>query len=105
MWRLIADIRLFGGLVRLTVRAGNDHGVAIRVLDPDLAMTRTVALTFRRVSVRCSYDRRVELAGTYDDIVEVSHVAKPQQDASADLDIWAHEEPVVMFDISLMELK
>jgi hypothetical protein len=55
--------------------------------------------------VRCSHDRCVELTGAYDDIVEVSNLAKPQQDASTDLGIGAHEEPVVMFDISMMELK
>ena len=68
-------------------------------------MTWTVALTFRRVSVRCPYDRCVELAGADNHIVEVRHLAKPQQDACTDLDIWAHEEPVVMFDVSLMKLK
>jgi hypothetical protein len=68
-------------------------------------MARTVALALRRISVRCSHDRCVELARAYHDIVEVSHLAKPQQDARTDLDTWAHEESVVVFDISLMELQ
>jgi hypothetical protein len=68
-------------------------------------MTWTVALAFRRVSVRCSHDRRIELAGAYNDIVEVSHLAKPQQDASTDLGVRAHEEPMVVFDLSLVELQ
>jgi hypothetical protein len=68
-------------------------------------MARTIALTFRRVPVRCSHDRCVELAGSYNDVVEVSYLAKPQQDAGTDLDVCAHKEPVVVFDISVMELK
>jgi hypothetical protein len=68
-------------------------------------MPWTIALTFRRVSVRCSYDRCVELVGACNDVVEFRHFAKPQQNASTHLEVWADEEPMVMFDISLMELK
>ena len=68
-------------------------------------MARAVALALRRVSVRRSHDCRVELSGAYHHIVEISHLAKPQQDASTDLDIWAHEKPMVVFDISVMELQ
>ena len=68
-------------------------------------MAWTVALAFRRVSVRRSHDRRLELFGARDDVVEVGHFAEPQQDAIADFDVWVHEEPVVVFDIAVMQLK
>jgi hypothetical protein len=92
-------------LVRLTVRAGNDHGVAVRVFDPDLAMPRTVAAALWRVAMRRSHDRCVELLSACYDLVEIGHLPEPQQDTIADLDVWAHEESVVVFDISMVQLK
>ena len=103
--KLSRDTRSFPTLVRLTVRAGNNHGVAVRVFDPDLAMTWTVAFAFRRVAVRCSHDRCIELSGARDDVVKVGHLAEPQQNAVANLDIRSNEEPVVVFDAAMMKLK
>ena len=63
------------------------------------------ALALRRVAVRCTHDRCVELASACDDVVEVGHFTKPQQDAVPNLDAWVYKEPVVVFDIPAMELK
>ena len=92
-------------LVCLAVWACNDHGVAVRVFDPDLAMARTVALSFGRVAVRRLYDRCIELLGARYDVVEIGHFAEPQQDAITDLEIWIRKDSVVMFDLSLVELQ
>ena len=89
----------------LTVRAGNDDCVAIGVLDPDLAVSRTVALAFRRVSVRCSHNWCVELSRASHDIIEVGYFSKPEQHAVANLDIRTHEETMVVFDVTVMELQ
>jgi hypothetical protein len=68
-------------------------------------MRRTVALAFRGVAVRCSHDRRAELLGTCHDLVEIGHLAKPQQDSITNLDIRAHKESVMVSDVSVVELK
>jgi hypothetical protein len=68
-------------------------------------MTWTATLALRRVAVRFAHDRGVELASACHNVVEVGHLAKPQQDAVPDLDFWAHKEPVVVFDSTVMELK
>jgi hypothetical protein len=90
------------GLVRLTVGAGNDHRVPVRVLDPDLAMAGTVTLALRWVPVKRSYDRRFELLRSRDDVVEVGHFAEPQQDTVANFDIWAHKQAMVVLDVAVM---
>ena len=97
--------RICGGLVRLTVRAGHDNCVAVRVLYPDLPMTWTVAPTFRRVAVRRSHDGCLELVSAYHDLVKSGNFAKPQQDSIANLEIRAHEKAMVVLNLSLMELK
>jgi hypothetical protein len=68
-------------------------------------MAWTVALALRRIAVGCPHDRRAQLAGAYHDIVEVGHFAEPQQHTITDVNVWAREEPVVVFNISTMELK
>ena len=95
----------FRWLVRLAIRAGDDHGVAVGVLDPDLAMSWTVALAFRRISVRGSHNRCLELVGAYDDFIEVGHFTEPEKNAIADFGVWVDEKPMVVFDIAMMKLK
>ena len=68
-------------------------------------MAWTVALPFRRVSVRRSHDGCLELFGAFDDFVEVGHFAEPQQNAIADFGVWVDEKPMVVFDIAVMKLK
>jgi hypothetical protein len=68
-------------------------------------MSWTVALAFRRISVRRSDDRRLELFGAYDDFIEVGHFTEPQQNAVTNFDIWVDEKPMVVFDIAMMKLK
>jgi hypothetical protein len=93
------------GLVRLTVGAGNDHRVPVRVLDPDLAMAGTVTLALRWVPVKRSYDRRLELLRSRDDVVKVGHFAEPQQDTVANFDVWAHKQTMVVLDVAVVQLK
>ena len=88
----------------LTVRAGNDNCVAVGVLDPDLAMSWTVALAFGRVPVGRTHNRCVEMGGASDDIIEVGYFAEPEQHPVANLDIWTHEEAMVVLDVAVMEL-
>jgi hypothetical protein len=94
-----------GRLVRLTIWTGNYHGVAVGIGDPDFPMTWTVALALRRIAMGCPYDRRIQLAGASDDVVELRDFTKPQQDAIADCNVRAGEEPMMVFNISTMELK
>ena len=68
-------------------------------------MPCSVAFDLRRVAVRCSHDRCSELSGALNDVVEVGHLAEPQQNAVANLDIRSNEEPMVMFDAAMMKLK
>ena len=68
-------------------------------------MAWTVALALRRVAVRRSHNRRIELFGAYDDLIEVGHLTEPQQDAVTDLEIGVREGTVVVFDVSMVELK
>src|SRR4029079_15750330 len=63
----------------LAVRACHDHGVAIRITQPDLAMTGPVALTPRRVAVRLLDHRRPESSGALDDSVEVADRSEPDE--------------------------
>jgi hypothetical protein len=95
----------FRRLVRLTVRAGNDDRVAVWVLDPDFAMSWAVALALRRVAVRCSHNRRLELFGARDNLIKARHFAKPQQHAITDVGILIDKESVVVFDIAVMKLQ
>ena len=76
---------MFLGLVGLTVGAGNDDGVAVGVLDPDFAVSGSVALAFGWVSMWCSHDWCAELLRACHCAVEVGDVAEPQQNAIADL--------------------
>src|SRR3954451_11019717 len=94
-----------GRLVRLPVGARDDDRVAVRVFDPDLAMAWTIALAFRRVTVRCPHDRRVELLGARYDFVEIGHFAEPEQNSIPNVEIWADKESMVVFNIAMMELK
>jgi len=55
--------------------------------------------------VRRPHDRRVELLRAPYDLVEIGHFAEPEQDAVTDLEIWIDEDSVVMFDVSMVELK
>ena len=55
--------------------------------------------------MRRLHDRRVELLRASYDFVEIGHFAEPQQDAVTDLEIWIDEDSVVMFDVSMVELK
>jgi hypothetical protein len=68
-------------------------------------MSWTIAFPFGRVSVRCSYHWRVEPIGTRDDLVEVGHFAEPQQDTIAYFGIRVDEQPVVVGNLSMMELQ
>ena len=68
-------------------------------------MSWTIAFPVGRVSVRCSYDWRVEPSGPRDDLVEVGHFAEPQQDTVADFDIRVDEQPVMVGNLSMMELQ
>ena len=68
-------------------------------------MSWTVALAFRRISVRRSDNRRLELFGAYDDFIEVGHFTEPQQNAIADFGVWVDEKSMVVFDIAVMKLK
>ena len=68
-------------------------------------MAWTVALAFRRVSVRRSHNRCLELFGACDDFIEVGHLTEPQQDAITGFGFRVDEEPVVVFDIAVMQLE
>jgi hypothetical protein len=68
-------------------------------------MAWTVALAFRRIAVRRSYDRCVQLLGARYDFIEIGHFAEPQQDSIPNLEIWADEDSMVVFNIAMMELK
>ena len=68
-------------------------------------MSWTVALAFRRISMRRPHNRRLQLFGPYDDFVEVGHFTEPQQNAIADFGLSVDEKPMVVFDIAVMKLK
>ena len=68
-------------------------------------MAGTVTLAFRWVSVKRSYDRRLELLRSRDNVVKVGHFAEPQQDTVANLDVWAHKQAMVVLDVAVMQLK
>ena len=92
-------------LVRLTVGAGNNHDVAVRVFDPDLAMTRTIALALWGIAVRRSYDLCVELLSAPHGAVEIGYFTEPEQHSVTNIKISAGEDPVVVLDVSMMELQ
>jgi hypothetical protein len=55
--------------------------------------------------VRRPHDRCVELLRTSYGLVEISHFAEPQQDAVTNLELWVDEDSMVVFDVSMVELK
>jgi hypothetical protein len=55
--------------------------------------------------VRRPHDRCVELLRASYNLVEIGHFAEPQQDAVTNLVIWVDEESVVVFDVSMVQLK
>lgn len=92
-------------LVCLAVGAGDDDGVAVRVLDPDFAVSGSVALAFGWVSMRCSQDGSAELSRACHYAVEVADVAEPQQNAVADCTVRVADQPVMVFDLAVVQLK
>ena len=87
--------RRSGRLERLAVGAGDDHRVAVGVLDPELAVPWTAALAFRAGSGAAVARRRAELPGAGHDVVEVGDLTEPEQDPVADLAVTADATVVV----------
>lgn len=93
------------GLVGLAVGAGDDDGVAVQVFDPDFAASGSAALAFGWVSMWCSQELCAELLRACHYAVEVGDVAEPQQHAIAELMVRVADQPVVVFDLAVVELK
>jgi hypothetical protein len=96
---------LWSGLVRLTIGAGDDDCVSVGVADPDLAMSRAVALAFGRIAVRRPYYRCAELGGPRHDAIEVGDVTEAQQDAVAHFGVGLADATVVVLDVAVMKLQ
>src|SRR5687767_7686686 len=92
----------FAGHVRLrlgclAIGTRDDDRVTVEVLDPELAVTGPVALTFGRIPMRRHHHRCAELCRALHDLVEVLDLAEPNEDAVASWEGRITDLSVVVF--------
>ena len=84
---------------------GDDHGVAVEIVDPDLTVSRTVSLPLGRVPVWRPNDRGAELLGTRDDLVKGGNLPEPEQHSVSHLARRITDLPVMVSRVPLMKLE
>jgi hypothetical protein len=88
----------------LSIGTGQDDGVPVGVVDPELAVGRSAGFAFRRIAVRWEDDIQTHRCGAGDRCVEVVDLEPQQHPVTVRAVVWLADTTVIVLDVEAVQL-